>query len=175
MKKLIISWDSYTWVHCLAGTIARSPKQYEVAIVTKDDKTPIHWAPGLCFEAVYAQRTYDLYRVGKQLKIPKLYNMLLNDMDFDEDKLIAELQMKIVFGGFGEVYFQDNALLENVFKAIKKKVNIEVAVFDRFKGVPMTITLDEDELKEKRTLKNLMYALPHYHLDYDNEENLYRI
>ena len=175
MKKLIVSWDSYTWVHCLAGLVSRSPKEYEIVVVTKDDTSPIHWTQQLCKKAVYTQRMDDIFWIGKALNINKMSNMLVDPLDFDVDKLIAEFQMKLVFGGINTVYFQDNVFLENIFRAIKKKINLEVAVFDRFEGVPMTTTLTEKELEAKRELLTLMVALPHYQLDYDSEENLYKI
>lgn len=175
MKKLIVSWDSYTWVHSLAGLISRSPKEYEIMVVTKDDASPMHWITGLCKKAVYAQRMDDIFWIGKALNINKMSNMLVDPLDFDENKLIAEFQMKLVFNGIREVYFQDNDLLENIFMAIKKKMNIEVAVFDRFEGTPMTISLTKEELEAKRELLTLMVALPHYQLDYDTEEHLYQI
>jgi len=175
MKKLIVGWDTYTWVHSIAGLIARSPKEYEIMLVTKDDSSPMHWTKGLCKKAVYAQRMDDIFWIGKALNIKKMSNMLVDPLDFDEDKLIAEFQMKLVFDGIREVYFQDNVFLKNIFSAIKKKINLEVAVFDRFEGTPTTITLTEEELRAKRELLTLMVALPHYQLDYDSEENLYRI
>ena len=175
MKKLIVSWDSYTWAHCLAGLISRNPKEYEIMIVTKDDCSPMHWSKGLCKKAIYAQRMDDIFWIGKALNINKLSNMLIDPLDFDENKLIAEFQMKLVFSGINKVYFQDNVFLENIFKAIKKKINLEIAIFDRFTGTPMTTTLTEKELEAKRELLTLMVALPHYQLDYDTEEHLYQI
>jgi len=175
MKKLIVGWDTYTWVHSIAGLVSRSPHEYEVVIVTKDEKSPMHWTMQLCPKAVYAQRMDDIFWIGKALGINRLSNMLVDPLDFDENKLIAEFQMKLVFNGIQEVYFQDNALLENIFMAIKKKMNLEVAVFDRFTDPAMTITLTKDELEAKRELLTLMVALPHYQLDYDNEEHLHKI
>lgn len=175
MKKLVVSWDTYTWVHNLAGIIARNPRDYEVVIVTRDDQTPMHWTDKLCKKAVYTQRMDDIFWVGKTLGVPKLSNMQINPLELDEEKLIAELQMKIVFGGYNEVYVQDNALLERIFRAIKKKINISVAVFDRFEGLSDTYTLSDEEVERKRELLQLMHALPHYVLTYDNEERIYRI
>ncbi len=176
MKKLIVSWDTYSWVHCLAGLISRSPREYEIMIVTKDDTSPIHWTQQLCKKAVYTQRMDDIFWVGKALNINKMSNLLVDPLDFDEDLLIAKFQTKLVFSGIQEVYFQDNILLESIFTAIKKKINLEVAVFDKFTdATPMTIKLTEKELEMKRELLTLMVALPHYQLDYDSEENLYRI
>jgi len=175
MKKLIVSWDTYTWVHSIAGLVSRSPKDYEVIIVTKDDTSPMHWTKQLCKKAVYTQRMDDIFWIGKALNIKKMSNMLVDPLDFDENKLIAEFQMKLVFNGIREVYIQDNALLEIIFMSIKKKMNIEVAVFDRFTDPAMTITLTKEELKAKRELLTLMVALPCYMIDYDNEEHLHRI
>lgn len=174
-KQLVISWDSYTWIHSMAGIIARKPGAFEVIIVTRDDKTPMHWTKELCGEAVYAQRADDLYRVGRTLGIPKMSNMLHDKTSLDETQMIAELQMKIIFSGIQTVYFQDNNLLEHVLGAIKEKVNIKVYAFDRFDGAGEIYKLNREELENKRNLLKEMVALPHYQLNYDSVEHLYKI
>ncbi len=174
-KQLVISWDSYSWIHSMAGIIARKPGAFEVIIVTKDDKTPMHWTKELCGEAIYAQRADDLYRVGRTLGIPKMSNMLHDKTSLDGTQMIAELQMKIIFSGIQTVYFQDNQLLEYVLKAIKEKVNIEVYAFDRFEGHAERYDLNREERQNKRNLLNEMVALPHYQLEYDSAEYLYKI
>lgn len=174
-KQLVISWDSYTWVHSIAGIIARNPKTFEVVIVTKDDESPMHWIKELCSDAVYAQRAHDLYKIGRVLGVPKMSNMLHDKVSLDEAQIVAELQMKIIFGGIQTVYFQDNQLLEYALRAIKEKVNIEVYAFNRFEGWAERYKLSMKELNHKRSLVSLMVALPHYQFSYDSEECLYKI
>ncbi len=175
-RKLVVSWDTYSWVHHLAGQIAREPRLFEIIVVTKDGDSPIYGCKELCKEAVYAQRAYDLFKVGTELRVRKLANMLYDDDTLDIEVLTAKLQMQVVLTGVEVVYFQDNIILENIFKAIKKKVNIELYAFDKFEENPKRIiNLSETEVERKQNLLSWMVGLPLYGVNYTEREYIYKI
>ncbi len=175
-RKMIVSWDTYSWVHCLAGLIARRPKSFEVIVVTKDSETPIPGCRLLCEEAVYAQRAYDLWKIGTELGVRKLANMLYEDNNLDIEVLTAKLQMQVAITGVQVVYYQDNVVLRSIFKAIKKKVNIQLYTFDKLEeGFKRIISLSKTELARKNNLLPLMVGLPQHTPTYTEREYVYKI
>lgn len=175
-RKMVVSWDTYSWVHNLAGLIAREPKMFEIMVITKDSDMPISGCKALCEEAVYAQRAYDLWRVGTELGVRKLANLLYEDHTLDIETLTAKLQMQVAITGVQIVYYQDNAVLRRIFKAIKKKVNIELYAFDRFEEFPKRIiNLSETELSRKNNLLPLMVGLPQPTFTYTEREYIYKL
>ncbi|MHA2113723.1 MAG: hypothetical protein ACW98W_19870 [Candidatus Hodarchaeales archaeon] len=175
-RKMVVSWDTYSWVHSLAGTIAKSPKLYEVIVVTKDSYSPICGCKHLCEEAIYAQRAYDLWKIGTEIGVRKLANMLYDEHDIDMEVLTAKLQMQVVLTGVKEVYFQFNSVLLNIFRAIQKKIDINLFVFDADDmGYQNVVYLDEHELNKKRDLQRYLVGTSHWVADYSNTERFYVI
>lgn len=175
-KRLVVSWNTYDWIHNLAGFIAKDPSSFEIIIIMKDEEHPMHWTKELCEEAIYAQRVHDLRCIGKQLGIKKLSNLLYTTNTFHLEMVAAKLQMHIVLSGIKEVYFQYNSILEGIFSAIKDKAKIEIYGFDGAPtGLEKIIYLSEEERQAKHSLLKYMVALPHYQLDYNDKEYLYKI
>lgn len=175
-RKLVVSWDTYSWIHHLAGLIAKEPKSFEIIVVTKDGDSPIYGCKELCKEAVYAQRAYDLFKVGTELGVRKLANMLYDDDTLDVEVLTAKLQMQVVLTGVNIVYFQQNIILEHILRAVKNKINIELYAFDNLEDYPRSIiNLSETELVRKQNLLTWMVGLPQYGVDYTEREYIYKI
>jgi len=164
MKRLIISWDSYSWVIYCAGRIARDPKRYEIIVVSKDDTIPIHRCKNLCSSAIYEQRAEDLYNIGTRLKIKKLTNLLVENYESESEisRIIAQLQLYIIIGGIREVYFQHNEILQRIIPKICTKANIPAFSYSSSLDSlrKEVIMLDKDELESKKELINLMVGSP---------------
>lgn len=161
MQKLIVSIDSYSWIiHC-AGLIQQAPKETQVIIVCKDFHNPIPSCPNLCEDSVHTQRSKDLFVAGKELGLPKISNLNYDLGRVNLEKLILQLQLLIKLGGVSEVYFQDNTLLDRIFRAIKAAEPYIFGVYDTVipkKEVNLTVFEYSKKLKIKEQMVGLYYA-----------------
>lgn len=135
MKKLIISLNSYDWIidSCIS-VIRKEPSKFDIMIVCKDNKNPIKICKSLCSDAIYSQRAYDLFKVGKELGIKKITNLMYNIDNLDIQKLIAQLQLYILISGVKDVYFQDISILNSIFKSVRNIIGINIYPFSG--GIP---------------------------------------
>lgn len=175
-RKLIVSWNSYTWVHSLAGLISRNPKSFDVLIVCDDSNLPTHWTRAkFCKEAIYAQRKYDLFQIGTQLGIQKLSNLLYDPENLDIENLAAKLQMHILMTNPQEIYFQDIGILYEIFFVLNKKLKIDIFAFDKFTNTTDIISLTDEEQEEKNKLFNLIVADSECYIYYEDKEYLTKL
>ena len=159
MKNLIISRDTYSWVRFCAATIAREPNLFEVVIVNLDDKTPIYNCIQLCNNAVYEQRKFDLFEIGKQLGVKRLYSLNYPE-SFDIDRLTVELQLRVGLGFVQRVYYQHDKVLSNIFDKINKKTNIDIYSYNGGKEIKIRNVLSDKEISDKMNLRKLMRGIP---------------
>jgi hypothetical protein len=162
-KKLVVSYDSYSWVKNCIGFILQNPKYFEVVIVSKDTSKQIYdCSRKLCEDAIYAQRKYDLEKIGTDVGIRKMYNLLHDEQDPDILKLVVQLQFNILVGGVSEVFYQKNEYLDTIFKEIKKqsKVSIynfsDVSNISNISKVDKIHRLDKEQERKKKKLINLI-------------------
>ena len=156
MRNLIISVDTYSWVKNLSGVIMRSPSKFIVMVLLKDIR-PIYQYPILCEDAVYTQRRYDLFQIGKKLGVSKIVNLNYGDLTENTQKLVIQLQLQLMMGGIQTVYYQKNEVLDCIFPRIKKLIpNLSVCVYDTEKTKSCEqIILTEEEIIEKENIYNL--------------------
>jgi len=74
MRKLIISMDTYYWIRFISGMVFQDSSDYELIIIYRDIR-PVFWMRNLCFDAIYEQRKFDLFNIGKKLGIKKVSNL----------------------------------------------------------------------------------------------------
>lgn len=123
MKKLVISYDSYSWVKYIGGQVIENPELFEVIIVCQDTDRDMEYCTRLCEDAVYAQRRYDLFRIAKDIGLKKIsnfnytYSALLDNLG----KFAAEIALKSVVSGTDTIIYQNNYLLRNIAKNIGVK------------------------------------------------------
>lgn len=153
---LIVSLDSYSWINACTGRIIEAPAKFQVLIVCKDYR-PILYCPNLCDDAIYAQRSNDLFTLGKELGIKKISNLGHLQDDIDLKKLATQLHLSLMFGGIKTVIYQFNNSLDVMlrsFKDINKltygaKVDGELEVFE----------LDNLAWNKKAYLQELMIGI----------------
>ena len=157
MKKLIISYDTYSWaLYCSTMIAFDTENKYGVIVVDKDI-SPMVYYKGLCEEAILAQRRHDLFCLGKELKIQRL-----ESMSFNIESLITYIQLQTMVGGIKEIYFQyDCKALRDIFSVVKKKIDIPIYGYNADKNIVISINLTWDEILYKRLIiKNCMKGIP---------------
>lgn len=146
-KDLILSWESYSWIEHCAGMIENSSSKFDIIIVNRDDERPInHCYTNLCYDAIYAQRHYDILTASKFLNLNKVMNLGYYD-DQDATKLVTQLQLYIMLNSIKKVYYSYNKVLYDILIAIQKSCNFEMLAY----GIPE----DEPILRKKRELVEL--------------------
>lgn len=160
-RKLIISYDTYSWVGRCAGFIFRNSDLFSIIIVNRDDKRPIYGGINLCNNAIYEQRIFDLFRLGKALGVKKILNLNYTEEDMDIEKLIMYLQLYITIGGTTEIYFQPIEILDNILMSVKNKFNIELFSYSKpSKEKDVTeVLLTDAEISMKFNLRELMVGI----------------
>jgi len=163
MKNLIVSLDTYSWIRYCSATIMRDPSTFEVIIIRYDSDKPIYNCPQLCRNAVYEQRKSDLFRIGKELGIRRLYNLNYPE-DFDIEKLTVELQLRVGLGFTQRIYHQHDKILSDIFDKIRQKTNIEIysygkGYFGHQREVRIRNVLSADEAAAKMNLRKLMIGI----------------
>ena len=147
--------------------------------MTDDSDTKIHWCPFLCADAVYAQRKHDLFNIGTKLRVRSLHNLLFKEnIDIEEltSKLTAKLQMYVFLNRPQEIYFQHNLILNSIFSALQKKMDIDCFSFgsssndDALNILTDATCLTDEEHVDKTKLLEFMVGLPHYKIEYSKKE-----
>lgn len=155
---LVVSFDSYSWINACAGRIMESPAKFQVLIVCKDYR-PVLYAPNLCNEAIYAQRTSDLFTLGKELGVKKMSNLghLIDDLDLK--KLATQLQLAIMFGGVDTIIYQFNPSLETILRSMKEDRQL-LTYGKRLNGEELDVfELDNTLWNRKAYLQELMVGV----------------
>jgi hypothetical protein len=118
MKKLVISFDSYSWVKYVGGMIIENPDLFEVIIVCQDTDRDMDCCTRLCEDAIYAQRRYDLFRISKDIGLKKIsnFNYTYSSLLDNFDKFVAEISLKTIVSGSDTIIYQNNYLLRNIAK-----------------------------------------------------------
>jgi hypothetical protein len=161
MNTLILSLDSYSWVRNCSGSISRTPEAYQLFVIFKDDLRPLYRCKDLCNEAIYTQRMYDLFKIGKELGIKKVYNMnYYEDEPIDIESLLMKLHLSILIGGSKRVIFEDNNILKVALLKMSKDSDIELFSYNpicdyKIKDV-IYIELSEKEIENKMKLSSYM-------------------
>ena len=157
MRNLIISLRTYNWIRHCAGLILQNKEDiFDVMIIYKDDESSIFGCnPELCNDAIYAQRSHDLFTVGKELGIQKLINLKYNKRSISIEKLIVQLQLQIMIGGIQTLYYQYDPLMDLLMKKMSNKLQFSSMVYgiddiENFKQ-HLVIDLNEDNLLLKKT------------------------
>jgi hypothetical protein len=130
MRTLILSNTTYAWVKYCVGEILKDPNKIQLIVVYKDDDRPLYRMDSLCEDAVYAQRSCDLFKLGKLLGIKKISNLGYYQDDIDLEKFSAQIQLSIMLGGVGKVIYQYTPIFENILKTIRKNSNVELWAYD---------------------------------------------
>jgi len=121
-KALIVSFNTYDWIYHLASEIQKRDLHYEVLVVCDDTEIPMQieekYGFRLCDEARYAQRKYDLLKVGKLLGIKKLQNLRYKSNCVDIERLTTSLQLMCLVNKYTKVYYQNAELLSSIIPAI---------------------------------------------------------
>ena len=159
-RNLIISYDTYSWIEYCTGLILSEPAFYELIVVCKDDKDRIFECIDLCPEAVYEQRANDLYRVGTELKLKKVSNLLLDEDELDIYKLTMQLQLLLLLGNYKNVYVQYNNVLRSIITSIKDKCSSNLYFYNNTLATKnqesITITLQNNLLREKERMLDMI-------------------
>lgn len=160
--KLIVSYRTYDWVKHCAGLIMRDPKQFDVMVVCKDDDRQIFGHnSNFCEDALYAQRHYDLGKIGKKLNVRKVMNLLYDDRTISNaiERLIMQIQLQITIGGVSKVYYYSNDLLKPIFDSIEKSLGVETLAYGtRLYTIKEGIELNKEEFSFKESLNDLIVA-----------------
>ncbi len=156
MRNLILSWDTYSWIKYCSGTIIRKSIEFEVMIISGDKKPMINYNI-ICKDATVEQRRWDLFKIGKELGIKKMQNLMYSDSDPIE-KLLAQLQLQMIIGAPRAIYYQSNEVLNLVFKKFKETIDMNIYSYSGIGGND-TVYLTDKEYKEKTDLIQLMVGV----------------
>ena len=118
---LVISYNMYDWMKIVDEIAEVGSNKFYIMIVKKDDIIPIEGCDKLCREAIYAQRTHDLFHVGKKLGVPKISNLGYDKINMP--KFITEIFLQISLSPVEKIYITDNTLLIDILKSIKDRIN----------------------------------------------------
>jgi len=158
--KLIVGWDSYNWIKYCSGLIIQGKdKEFDVVIVCEDTEPSCNFE-GLCEEAIYAQRNYDLFRIGKELGIRKMMNMQYKSEN-DLERVLAQIQLQIFFGSVSEVYFENKPSLIKFFTKLSETTGANCLLFREINRdcCKKEIFLIDSEFDKKSNLKKLMTCI----------------
>jgi len=125
MRKLIISWDTYSWVYNIDNTVIKNPDDFTLMIICEDTKTPITYCIDLCEDAIYAQRKYDLMQICNRIGIKKVYNLLCDEDYVPWEWATAEITRSIIFNGIKEIYTSSNNPGLEYIRQIAKTLKIK--------------------------------------------------
>jgi hypothetical protein len=131
-RNLIIGTDTYTWIkNCAGRIIDLENEDFLVMLVCADDKRPLYFSHKyLCKEAIYAQRSHDIKCVGRVLGIKKVFNLLYAKIDEDIERLIAQIQLTLLFNSINTVFSQNDYILNSIIKPIADKLKIECFIYN---------------------------------------------
>lgn len=182
MRTLILSNTTYSWVKFCVGVIIKDPSKIQLLIIYKDDDRPLYRMTSLCEDAVYAQRSEDLFKLGKLLNIKKISNLGYYKDNLDVEKLSAQIQLSIMLGGITKIIYEYSPILENTLKAIRKNTQVELYAYDTDPDAesyePEIIELSISDKIKKFELRKCMIGIntPSELPDYsDKIEVLYKV
>jgi len=159
--KLIVSWDTYSWIKYCSGLILQGrDKEFDVVIVCEDTEPSCNF-DGLCEEAIYAQRNYDLFRIGKELGGRKMMNMQYKSEN-DLERVLAQIQLQIFFSNISEVYFENKYSLVKFFIKLTETIGTYCMTFGETTInylVKAEVYLTDKEFEKKNSLKELMTCI----------------
>lgn len=135
MKKLIISYTCYNWIYEFFDTITSDNNEYDIIIICSD--SPSINYPKLCSDAIVAQRQFDLYKIGKKLKIKKITNLDYSE-GLDIYRLVFQLNLYIGTSGIRTILCTNDKVLIDLLNKFEK---IIVKTSDHICNIP-------DEIKE---------------------------
>lgn len=158
MRSLILSLNSYKWVRNCAGLILQDPNRFDVIIVNKDNHRPIGRYKSLCKNAVYEQRKYDIYRIGKRLGLKKVSNLGYYGIkdSLSVQKLVTQLTLHITISGIKEIFCEDNYNLLQICKSICNERNLKLYIYGTDKPASLEIELSNEQFKTKQSLEYLL-------------------
>jgi hypothetical protein len=169
MKKLIVSYDTYSWIKYISGMIIEKPGDYEVVIVCEDTDRDMYYYKGLCDDSIYSQRRYDLFRCSKKIGLKKVSNLnyTYSTLQRNLDKFIAELSVMSLLSGVGTIIYQNNYILRNIIESIGKKSRIDTFSYQDSYSFENTkfIYLKNETVDKKISLSKYMIGI------HDNQEN----
>ena len=156
MKKLIVSWDNYSWVKFCGGMILENPDNFEIIIFRNDSCIPMFRCKQLCQSAVHTQRKHDLRQLQDSIGINKII-LLGYENSNDFYKVYTQLELYIALNPVTEIYYQDNLLLIKLFNKIAQSQNIESLKYgyvyphhSKIKSVTLSDDIIEKKLKLSR-------------------------
>ncbi len=167
MRKLIISMDTYYWIRFISGMVFQDSSDYELIIIYRDIR-PVFWMRNLCFDAIYEQRKFDLFNIGKKLGIKKVSNLRYEYNNIDFKKFSTEFYLYTILGNIGEIYYQDNIILDRIAIGIKEKYNGRIFSFgnlneknkeNKENEETKRVILDEHIYRKKIELRKLMIGI----------------
>lgn len=142
MRYLIISHDTYSWIHSFYRIID-DVNIYDVMIAFNDDYNSMKRYPKLCRDAVYAQRRWDLFKIGKELGIKKLMHLNYDETNLDLYKLISQIQLYVMFNNITTVYYTSNLLIGNILGELRDKLGIKMVSSKSMKVTELPYNIKE--------------------------------
>lgn len=180
--RLILSIRSYDWIDYTAGLILSESDIYHVMILLKDDDGSMCDCKNFCSQAIYEQRKFDLFNVGKKLGVKKLINLGYDADEIDINKLTSQLQLYLMLSGVNEVYCQYSLPILEILKNICNKLNIKLYFYnieDRkdeyLMVVGKEIRLSNDIINIKNNLSNLTIGRYTIVVNNETKERFYYI
>lgn len=165
MNTLILSLDTYSWIKNCFGEVSRTPSAYQLYIIFKDDLRQMYYCKkGLYNEALYIQRMHDLFRIGKEIGIKKIYNMNCCEGELTNiEPLLMKLQLSILIGGIRRIIFEDNNVLKVALLRMSKDIELELFSYNpicdyKLKDI-VYIDLSDKEIESKIKLSDYMVGI----------------
>lgn len=159
-KKLIVSYDTYSWVKYISGMIIENPNLYEVVIVCRDEDRDMVYCPFLCEDAVYQQRRYDLFRIAKNIGLKKVSNLnyTYSGLIHNFDRFVAEISIMSLVAGVDTIIFHNQYILRNIMLNMK---HIKTLAYGNNFGFENNkfIYLKKETIDKKIELSRFMFGI----------------
>lgn len=160
MKKLIVSINTYDWVTYCAGMIIQEKEHdFELIRLFRDNFQSIFWCRNLCFDAIYAQRRFDLEKLGREINIKKVSSLNYNEADFNLKKLVTELHIYNLFNNVSELYIPEHDAFKTIFTSISETKNAKLFMYGTGENEIKKIILSQEMYKKKLELRKLMVGI----------------
>jgi len=161
---LVIGWDSYSWVKHISGLVSRSPKDYELLIITKDWEDQLLFCTSdLCQEAIYAQRKNDIFRIAKRIRLKKVSNLGYTYVEIE--RLIAQIQLKCLFHKYNKIFYQNTLILSGIIPNIASSSSIKCYSFGKIIKESVNkkvVNLTDNEVERKLGLAKMIAGAKSY-------------
>jgi len=138
MKTLLIGTNPYIIFDIWCVEIRKNPDNFEIMMLYID-YSPILKYPGLCQNAILAQRRYDLHSMGRLVGLKKIVNLGADISSIE--KVAIQLQLYISLGGISKVWYHHSIppIMKMYIDSIATKVGIQRA----------EVTFYEDDFRQK--------------------------